>query len=93
MTFILPTITKISKAYPLHHNSICLQLYNKPIKINKVYECNLHTNRDNGKFNFMALIISTTPYVINTASKLLLSPVLYKKKFFFNKRHSHDTRD
>lgn len=70
MTFILPTITKIFKAYPSQHNSICLRPYNKPIKTNKAYECNLHTNKDNAKFNFIALIISTTSYVIKTVRKL-----------------------
>lgn len=70
MTFILPTITKIFKAYPSLHNSICLRLYNKPIKTNKAYECNFHTNEDNAKFNIIALIISTTSYVINMVSKL-----------------------
>lgn len=70
MTFILPTITKIFIAYPSLHNSICLRLYNKPIKTNKAYECNLHTNKDNAKFNFIALIISTTSYMINMGSKI-----------------------
>lgn len=70
MTFILPTITKIFKAYPLLHNSICLRLYNRPIKTNKAYEYNLRTNKDNAKFNFIALIISTTSYAISVVSKL-----------------------
>lgn len=83
MTFILPTITKIPKAYPLYHNSICRQLYNKPIKINRAYECNLPTDRDNGKFNLTVLIISTTPYTINTESKLLSSSLLSKKKWAY----------
>lgn len=69
MTFILPTITKIFKAYPSLHNNICLKVYNKLIKTNKSYECNLQTNKDNAKFNFIALIISTTSYIIKMVSK------------------------